>query len=121
MTEMKQHVRSYTQCVTDELFLNRMPLLENLADLEQPVPLPGGQVSGMASHQRCRTCRVGGVWRPLDLPQGLPPRQPRGRAARHMWRFRRGLPPGWRVAGRCKVEGTPHNPQRARFPVVVSW
>ena len=30
-------------------------------------------VSGMASHQKkCRTCRVGGVWRPLNLPQGLP-------------------------------------------------
>ena len=80
-TETKQHARPYAQSVTDEPFLNRVPLLEVLVDLNQPVPSPGGQVSGMASHQKCRTCRVGGVWRPLDLPQGATTRQSGGRAA----------------------------------------
>ena len=30
----------------------------------------------MASHQQCRTCRVGGVWRPFDLLKGLPHASP---------------------------------------------
>jgi hypothetical protein len=37
----------------------------------QTVPSPGGQVSGMAGHDRCcGWAEVGRVWHPLDLPEG---------------------------------------------------
>ncbi len=51
-------------------------VLQKILSISTTLPSPGGQVSGMASHQKCRTCRVGGVWRPLNLPQGLPHANP---------------------------------------------
>jgi hypothetical protein len=41
---------------------------------DQPnMPSPGGQISGMAGHQRGpRLGRVDRVWHPIDLPPGLP-------------------------------------------------
>jgi hypothetical protein len=96
--------------MSDRLSSALLGLPEDLVNLKRPVPSPGGQVSGMASHQKCRTCRVGrGVASPRP-PARATTRQPGGRALRRMWRFRRGLPPGWRVVGRCQVEGTPHDP-----------
>jgi len=41
-------------------------------------------------------------------------RQPGSRARGRMRRFRRGLPPGWRVVGLRQIDGMPPRPQRAR-------
>ena len=56
--------------VADEPFLNRVPLLEDLVNLKQPVPSPGGQVSGMAGTSAKPGRSGGGVWHPADLPEG---------------------------------------------------
>jgi hypothetical protein len=37
-------------------------------------------------------------------------RQPGGRARSRRRRFRRGLPPGWRVVGLRQIDGMPHGP-----------
>ena len=72
----------------------------------------------MANHQKCRTCRVGWVWRPLDLLEGYHT-PARGQSCTAQVGFCRGLPPGWRVVGRCQVEGTPHDPRCARSSAVA--
>ncbi len=78
------------------------------------MPSPGGQVSGMASHENyCGRAGWAGCGSP-STSQRATTRQPGGRAGQCTRRFRRGLPPGCRVVGRRQVDGTPHEPQRAR-------
>ncbi len=114
VTETKQHVRPYTRCVTGRTIPQPCAAPGRSCQSQTTRALAGRAGLGDGQPSKCRTCRVGGVWRPLDLPEGATTRQPGGRAARPMWRFRRGLPPGWRVVGRCQVEGTPHDPRCAR-------
>jgi hypothetical protein len=79
------------------------------------MPSPGGQTSGIASHQNRRRQGPGG----RDVASPRPPsrattRQPGGRAAQRTRRSRRGLPPSWRAVGLRQADGTPHSPRRAR-------
>jgi len=55
---------------------------------------------------------MGGVWHPIDLPEGLPHGAPGAELHDVGRRLRRGLPPGRRAVGRCQVDGMPHEPQR---------
>ncbi len=83
------------------------------------MPSPGGQVSRMASRENC--CGRAG-WAGCGIPstsRRATTRQPGGRAGRRTYGFRRGLPPGWRVAGLCQVDGTPHELHRARSSMIT--
>jgi hypothetical protein len=80
------------------------------------MPSPGGQVSGMASHENC----YGGAgWGIPSTSRRATPRQPGGRAGWRTHRFRRGLPPGWRVVGLRQVDGMPHSSPCARSSVIT--
>jgi hypothetical protein len=85
------------------------PALAGRADLrdgqpQEPLRLSrGGQ--GVASHRS---------------PPRATTRQPGGRARRRTHRLGRGLPPGCRVVGLRQIDGTPHEPQRARSSAITS-
>lgn len=78
-----------------------------------------GRPAGWPSHKSHSKGRVGKAWHPADLPEDAT-RHPGDRARRRTCRFRRGPPPGCRVAGLHQVDETPHNSQHARSPVRIA-
>ncbi|MDT7547953.1 MAG: hypothetical protein QOE84_347, partial [Actinomycetota bacterium] len=86
------------------------------------LPSPGPQISGMASYEnRCGSGPVGRRMPSHRPPGGLPHDSPGAEGSTYV-RFHRGLPPSWRVVGLHQIDGTPHQPQRARSlsdPVVT--
>ena len=83
------------------------------------MPSPGGQISGMAGHQRAGLGWVDRVGHPVDLPPGLPHGDPGAELPESLTGRVEGCP---RVAARSglhQIDGMPHEPQRARSSVTV--
>lgn len=77
---------------------------QKILSISTTVPSPGGQTSGIASHEHC--CGEGGASR--RSPQGLPRGAPRTSLGGLAGGGEGWLPPGHRVVGLRQIDGMPH-------------
>ena len=89
-------------------------ILRSAAPVSTPHRTLAGQVSGIGRTRAARPrCEVARCAIPSTSPRATP-RHPEGSPGGGSRRYRRMLPSGCRAVGLRQVDGTPHEPQRAR-------